>query len=151
MNLTDIYNHLPLPIQNLAVNYYGWRESNSRLGALFNSAYNNLCSSDYFTTHQITALQNNLLDSLVRTAFELSPFYRARINKSLINLDRPFKLNDLSSLPILTRYDVSSNFTSILGESSRRKDLIPSKTSGTTGTQLKFVATKYSKALQWAT
>src|SRR5437879_253705 len=99
----DLYSRLPIPIQNLACCWYGWRESQIRFGRSFHQRLASLCQSEWWSANEIEAFQNAALRKLIHHAYEHVPYYRDLMCSLRLHPDDIRCRQDLPKLPILTK------------------------------------------------
>ena len=101
---------------------------------LIREKYNELLHSDFASYEWLVSQQEIKLKKLLDHAIKYSPYYREKLKH--LNLNN-FSINDLQSIPILTKKDLKENFQMILNNPFNEK-LIKSETSGSTGEALIF-------------
>lgn len=148
--LMSLYERLPVPLQNAACSWQGYRESRIRFGAEFRRRLGWLTESERWTRAQIEAYQDEQIRVLVAYAYENVPYYRDVMDRRHL---RPADIRgreDLQRLPVTTKEDVRDNGPRMVSRLAPRRRLIPRHTSGTTGKSLQFFSTPDSIAFQWA-
>jgi phenylacetate-CoA ligase len=78
-----------------------------------------------------------LLD-LIEHAWNQSPYYRKSLSSTGFNPGDLKQWADFQRLPILSKKDIAENAAEIISRTSKREDLRPRKTSGSTGVNLNF-------------
>jgi len=144
----NIYNNLPIPIQNILCNIYGLKEKNYRFGKIFKNEFLFLLESENFSEEEINIYQKTKLNNLIKHSYYNSKYYRNLISEFNSNLDLNMKLQDF---PILTKDIIRSKFKLIKTSKKFQKKSRLVKTSGTTGSALSFICSQNSISSQWAT
>jgi phenylacetate-CoA ligase len=148
--LESIYRRLPIPLQQLACSLQGYSKARVRLGSRFLRKLEELSVSEWWTSAEIAAYQDERLRGLVRHAYQNVPFYRERMQDlSLVPSDIRGR-DDLPKLPILTKEDVRRHCERLVADGVERRRLLPGFTGGTTGTALRFYSSPDTVAFQWA-
>jgi phenylacetate-CoA ligase len=150
MDGMSVYQALPIPLQNLACTYYGWRESRIRYSRAFHERLQWLQRSEHWPRERIEAYENDQLRALIAHAYENVPFYRQIMQqRGLVPADIRSR-TDLPKLPILTKEDVRKHADAIRSRKADHRVLRSYHTSGTTGKSLHFSTTDAARAFQWA-
>jgi phenylacetate-CoA ligase len=106
-----LYPRLPIPAQNLACSFYGWRESRKRFGSSFEKSLAFL-----------QAFQNEQLAKLVKHAYENVPYYREIMKERGLVPSDITTVADLPKLPVLTKEDVRQNAARLLATNASRHE-----------------------------
>lgn len=145
MKYLNIYNKLPIPIQNIVCSAYGYKSYKQRFNKDFVEASKHLNTSETMSVYEIEKLKTQRLTEVLVTAKE-HPFYKERLsylnNADIIN--NP--LNVLKCIPVLQKNDIL-NFD--MNKCLDNNSTIIS-TSGTTGKALAICKDNESIAVQWA-
>jgi len=96
-----------------------------------------LKSSENWSLQELENYQLKKLKELLEIAYHNSAFYKNKFDRLEIDITKINTLNDLKSLPILTKEELI-NFTSEIQTSIKFKNKILATTSGTSGQSLKF-------------
>ena len=133
MKLTDIYNKLPIFIQNISVSAYGFIRERRRFGGEYKNHYRNVMESEFFSGEQMYELQKKSLRELFKAANE-SKYYREIFEKLNVKIetDDPFEV--LSKLPILEKDILRGNENDFYTKHAIKA--LNFHTSGSTGTPL---------------
>ncbi len=150
MNLEDIYQKLPLPLQQLAVNIEGWRTVRKNYGGYFRQYLQEAESRTFWTKEEIQTYRDQRLQKFVRHCYETVPYYRNLFRRLKIVPADIKTLDDLKILPILTKQDVQDHFSELISEAAPPRERLLIKTSGTTGGAIHFYTTKQAIQEQWA-
>lgn len=95
--------------------------------------------SQWASPGRLRELQNERLRRLIRHAYHHSAFYRTRLDEAGLVPQRLRTVDDLQSLPVLTRDDVREHFSEIKADNAAHFRPQLGATSGTTGARLEFV------------
>lgn len=116
--------------------------------------------SQWWTAERLTELQNQRLQRLVRHTYERVSYYRRVMDGHGLQPASIRTAADLARLPVLTREDVREHLEELVADGFPRGELLPSRTSGSTGTPLAFYSSRQSRwshgaaralrAMQWA-
>jgi phenylacetate-CoA ligase len=96
-----------------------------------------LQASQWWDRQRLAELRRQRLHAVVAHAAAHSPFYGARFAAAGIDPAAVFEIEDLRSLPLLTKADVREHLDEILATDHRREALVPAKTGGSTGVSLR--------------
>jgi len=116
------------------------------LGSSVSNQLKFLQNSQHWTRNQIDDYQNQRLRKLIHHSYENVPFYRELFDK--LNL-KPADIqtkDDLKKLPIVTKDDLRRNKGKHLASNIKKKDLVFSSSSGSTGEPFQFYKTKESES-----
>ncbi len=149
-DLSVIYPYLPVALQNLACWYYGRKEARVRFGPFFRRTLAQLLDSEYCTSADISAYQDENLRQLIGHAYHSVPYYRDLMGQAKLAPQDIRCRADLQKLPVLTKEGVRHNFERLVSEKANSRELLLRHTSGTTGKSLHFYSAKSSIAFQWA-
>ena len=133
MKLTDLYNKMPVFVQNIGVSAYGFLRERRRFGGDYKKFVAKVKQSEFFGVEQMKVLQQNSLRELFLAA-DTSKHYHDLFEKLHVNIeyDDPFEI--LSKLPILQKDELRGNEQDFYTEHA--KDALDFHTSGSTGTPL---------------
>lgn len=151
MTLEEIYQKLPIPLQQVAVNVEGWRTVRRNYGGNFYNFLQEAEKRTFWPPEKIQFFRDQRLRTFVRHCYETVPYYRRLFGKIKITPDDIKTLDDLKIIPILTKEDVQDHFAEFISEAVPPRARILIKTSGTTGGAIHFYATKNAIQEQWAT
>jgi phenylacetate-CoA ligase len=120
-------------VRNVIAPIWAWHEGSPYLSVLRTLQY-----SENLSMPERQAGQWQKLVNLLDHAWKRCPYYR----KSLSSVGfRPGDLkgwSDFHMLPVLTKNDISQNVDQLMSSGLRKKNLVPRKTSGSTGVSLNF-------------
>lgn len=148
--MEGLYRLLPVPVQNLACTLYGFRERRVRLSRFFWDRYEWLLQTEGASTDEIRAYQDEQVALLIEHAYNSVPYYRRVMDERGLKPKDIVSVQDLRKLPVLLKEDVVGKRADFLSSATNQRQLVPSKTSGTTGTALVFFKSKEAVAFQWA-
>lgn len=146
----SIYLKLPVPLQHIACSWVGWRIQQTRFGKSFQPILDETESRMFWPVEQTIAYRNEQLRDFIQECGLSVPFYRERFKQLGIQTEDIRSLEDLKSLPILTKKEVQEQPWDFVSSAVPRKKHIISHTSGTTGAGLRFVTTMSAVQRQWA-
>ena len=104
-SLDNMYGHLPVALQNVAVSLYGWRWNKRRFGGIFEQELLAFQQREEFSAEQWRDYQTMELRRLLLHAFEKVPCYRRKYSAAGFQLHdfKKFELEDLRRLPFLEK------------------------------------------------
>jgi phenylacetate-CoA ligase len=131
--LQSVYFALPLLLKSLVATIYGLRQRQERYGKAFEKHLAFLKSAEYWPTEQLREFQKERLDTFLREVVRTTPYYVERaIYRTTANG------GPVEDLPILTKAEVRANNVALTSTATRHVPHRWMKTSGTTGTSLRF-------------
>ena len=133
MNLTDIYNKLPVCLQNFATSAYGLLREIRRFGGEFNKFYRSVTHSEFYDREQMLELQKKNLRALFVEA-NSSKYYKELFSKLNINPENDDPWDMLSKLPILEKDQLRGHESDFYTRNADKA--LTFHTSGSTGTPL---------------
>lgn len=119
-------------------------------GRVLQRRLQDLLRTQWLEPEELQALQLSKLRRLLDHAFTNVPFYRQRFLEASIHPNDIQTLDDLRSVPILTRDDVRRNLESMIASNFPRSELREERTGGSTGVPLKFYYSKERLYWSWA-
>jgi len=146
----NIYQKLPVLLQNIGCSYYGWKKSKNLYGPNFNNILNRLLISEKWSKNEIEAYQNEKLHELIHHAYVHVPYYRETMKKLNLYPGDIKTRDDLHKLPVLTKEEVRANIDKLVADSTDKKKLLVSHTSGTTGKALSLYTSREAETFQSA-
>lgn len=144
-----LYNRLPIPLQNIAVNIKGFQIQRERYGTSFDRLLAELEERSFWSQSEIEDFRNKRLAQFVDFAAKNVPDYKVRFQELGLKPGDIQSIDDLSKLPVLSKLEVQRRTDRFLSDVSRRQ-IRPASTSGTTGAGLKFFTTRAAIQEQWA-
>ena len=150
MNNIEIYNKLPIAIQNYICHIEGKRLNNERLkGKFLKFLYEYLERNDW-SYQQLTKYKNEKLKKIIIHSYNTVPYYNQLFNENKIKPNDIKTVNDLYIIPILTKEIVRNIGDKLFSSVYKKKELIKGNTSGSTGTSLEYYYTKEQIQEQFA-
>ena len=140
--LESIYFNSSYLIQNMMINIKGYLIKIRRYSGGFKKLLAKYMMSD---PNQI---DNHSLREFLKSASK-TKFWKKKFNEFNVNINSKNLIGEISKLPILTKEEVKMNYDSILN-TDEEKNILWSKTSGSTGSGLIFPQTRVSEQKQWA-
>ena len=140
--ITDkIYSHSPIFLQNIGISVFGYKWKKRRFGGIFKEQVKLFKERESFTKQEWQDYQTLELRKLLTHAFETVPFYREKYSKFGFTIDalKKFELQDLHTLPFLTKQELRQFGTSSLVSSIREPGGSFFSSSGSTGTPVKIL------------
>jgi len=101
-----------------------------------------LDKTQWWSYSELEKLQLKRLRNLLQHANDNVPFYHNMFKKFNFDPKNVMNTNDLNKLPILTKEIINKNFHNLYAINYSKNNLIPSSTSGSTGTPMKFYIDK---------
>lgn len=150
MDLFTIYSKMPLFAQNVLLSLQGSRLKKQRYNKTYLEILDFLNSTSNWNTDQIKSYKEEKTFKIIEHAFKTCPYYKDKYSELGLSPNDFKSLEDLQKFPILTKDDVRSNWKGMVSTVVNKKELVPSKTSGSTGQPLDFYWTRYSIPYYWA-
>lgn len=133
-----VYERLPIPLQNLAISYMGWRFEYKRSHPeLIAENLKNLLESQWWSEEEFQKYQTAKLQETLRHAFATVPHYREMRERLQCNAEDFTSPSDISRLPLLSKQELRGNEESFVSEEANLTQCVQTSTSGSTGTPLK--------------
>lgn len=105
--------------------------------------------SQWLPLEKLRAYQEERLRAIVEQAYDHVPYYRRLFDERRLKPRDIRKIEDLKKLPFLTRENVRRNFRELRADNANRFHPSLEKTTGTTGTPLRFLIDKSSSILEF--
>lgn len=121
------------------------------LGSGFHTLFAQLTESQWYRPEQLEKIKNFRLRSLIKHAYNNVPYYHNLFKTKNIDPNAIKTVNDLQKIPILTKEDVKNNYDALLAVNAGVFNYAVSRTSGTTGTPLKFYLDQQNREIEYAT
>ena len=151
MNLKNqIYNSLPTSYQNIACSIEGLRIKRERYGGNFYQLLREAESRSNWSNEEIVAYRNNRLKQFLKHCQDNIPFYRDYFRNNDLDYRDINSLEDLTSLPIITKRDINENLALFTNNKLSRRKVVTMHTSGSTGSPLHFYTTKDAIRELWS-
>lgn len=116
--------------------------------------------SQWWSPDRLEALQQERLAQTIRHAYAHVPYYRQVMQEHGLGADDVRTTGELVKLPIVTKAIIRERRNDMVAGNVPAKDLVPSRTSGSTGSPLVFLTTKHDRysygrargllAMEWA-
>jgi phenylacetate-CoA ligase len=100
---------------------------------------------------ELRARQEARLRVLIRWAYDTVPYYRRVMDGAGVSPDDIQGIDDLPLLPVLRRRDVKMHLDALTSERARKRDLLPTVTSGTSAEPLGFYRDRRTLPFEQAT
>lgn len=139
-----IYKASPVFLQSAAMTAQGLASQLIRRGPTFRRLLGELEESQWSSSEEFRALQDERLAALIRHCYEKVPYYRRVMTERRLTPDDVRTAEDLHRMPFLTKEIVRTEGKNLLREDLGRLGVYRSKTSGTTGTPLQLVRDAHS-------
>ncbi len=148
--MSDLYARLPIPLQNLACSYAGYRRRRQRFQRHFHQTLAAWEESGRGPLEGLYAIQRRRLDGLVRRARAHVPHYRDLPPPSRARDDLEAIRATLAAMPPLGKQEYRERPESFLAADIPPRRLRRGKTSGTTGSALPLWYTPETLAEEYA-
>ncbi|MEJ5359830.1 MAG: hypothetical protein WHT06_14305 [Desulfobacterales bacterium] len=103
--------------------------------------------TEFKPADEVREIQLQKLRRIIQHAWANTKYYRETWHASGFNPEDLKSIEDLASLPILTKDDIRANKERMVAENIPKEKLLPKKTSGSTGVSLEFFVD--DESLQW--
>lgn len=138
----QVYPHLPIAAQNLAISVQGWRFRRVRFGGAFARDLAEAQRIAGLDSAAIEALQLERLRAFVSWAYEQSPWYRRTYDVAGVKPSDLVTLADLARFPVLEKADLRRHTAEIQARATvGMAGLQHVSSSGTTGTPIQVAFT----------
>lgn len=151
MNIMDIYNKLPITLQNMACSIEGKRIQMNRYNSKFFKTLKEYQARNDWSYEEKCEYRDRKLQEMIIYSYNSVPYYKKLFDEYGINPKQIKTLDDLNIIPILTKADIKANFNDLISTEFDKKKMIKASTSGTTGSGLNFYTTEETLHEQWAT
>lgn len=148
--LKRIYDLTPTPVQNLMLSAFSARLDQQRYGGRFTEFRALLEESQHWPNDRIQAWQDERLRSVVRHAYENTPYYRTLFDHHGVDPDKFAGREHLHRIPILTKDIIKKQLPDLLSRAHPRRSLHEGHTSGTTGSPLTVFYSNDMLAMNYA-
>tara|TARA_R110002033_G_scaffold69140_5_gene120544 strand:+ start:2796 stop:4166 length:1371 start_codon:yes stop_codon:yes gene_type:complete len=149
MKKQQIYELIPIWMQNIACTIKGSIEKKNRMGGDFNKTLKDLKESEWLKKEEIANYQVAELKKLVNYCYVNVPYYTELFDSISLKPSDIKSLNDLNKIPILTKDMVRENVEK-LKNSNFIGEVVHAHTSGSTGKALQFDFSKEAIQYRWA-
>lgn len=146
----DIYNNLPVILQNAACYYEGYKIEKSRYSKHFWNYLRDYESRNDWTYDQLIQYRDFKLQKMIAHCYKTVPYYTKLFNEIGLDYKSIKTIDDLKVLPILNKEDIKKDSNSFISSAVPKSELKIHHTGGTTGSGLEFYTTDEEEAEQWA-
>ena len=138
--LKNIYDHLPVSLQNLMTSLYGLQHRRRVRGQYYYDYLEQLQKSQWDSPLELERKQNEKLSRFVSYAARRSPYWRRVFAEQNLQPEMIKSPADLARLPLLEKETVRSSFDELVSDEYRQggKKAVTVHTSGTTGKALRL-------------
>ena len=123
-------------MQNLLLSGFSAKVERERYGGRYPEFVEQLARSEWYSTAELEAYQDERLRAIIGSAYENVPYYRRVFDERKLKPADIRGRADLHKLPLLTRDHVRRHFDELRSRRVSAKALQTGHTSGTTGTPL---------------
>ena len=134
--LAALYGAAPIWAQNLLLTGFSARLERERYRGRYAEFSEMLARTEWFSTADLEAYQDERLREIVTNAYENVPYYKRVFDERKLKPADVRGRSDLPKLPLLTRALIKRNFDQLRSRNVTAKALRTGHTSGTTGTPL---------------
>ena len=137
-----IYQCTPVSLQHAWVSAYGLLKRWERAAPTFRHYVAELEQTQWWSSTELQALQEERLQALIRHAYENVPYYRRIMNEQKLKPSDIRTAEDLYKLPVLTKQDVRRHWNELRARNIPDSRITIGRTGGTTGIPLHFALDK---------
>jgi phenylacetate-CoA ligase len=134
--LAALYGAAPIWAQNLMLTGFSAALDQERHGGRYAEFCDLLARTEWLSTAELEAYQDERLRELVAEAYENVPYYRRVFDEHKLKPSDIRGRDDLPKVPLLTRKHIKKNFEELRSRNVSARALRTGHTSGTTGTPL---------------
>lgn len=117
---------------------------------MFWERYDWLRTTEHASPEDVRAYQDQQVAQLIGHAYDTVPYYRRIMDERGLRPQDITSVSDLQKLPILRKEDLVQSIEQFISTRYDKRRLVPYRTSGTTGSALKFYKSREAIAFQWA-
>lgn len=150
VNLEALYLRLPLTFQNWAIGFEGRRVHRRRYGRGYAEIAAAAHLRESLSETDLQAYRAKRLRQHLAAAAHTT-FWQHRFTEFEVDPRAPDPFSALSRLPVLTKTEVKAHVDELNNPTLNPRDLVPSMSSGTTGSGLIFLQTREMERVTWAT
>ena len=136
--IKDVYDRAPYVLKNVLTTAYGLRQRRARYGRHYRAFLEQLRRDEHLDSVTLRDRQLQQVRTFLVRAERDSPFHRERFARAGFSPRELAALDQLSSLPLLSKQEVRRDTRRIISERLGELDARWIRTSGTTGTALRF-------------
>lgn len=145
-----IYRQLPVALQHLGCSLVGWRTERTRYGDPFPRILAEAKARSRWSVDEIVGFRDRRLAGILDWCVRTVPYYAALFRSAGLAANEVQSIEDLASLPILTKPDAQEHAAELVSTGIPAKETRMVHTSGTTGGALRFPVTMLATQEQWA-
>lgn len=134
MDKYDLYQRMPIPLQNLMVSTKGLLNYKSRYGREYYFYKDFLYEFNSWDYDRKKEYQNKELIKFIRFVYDNNKFYKKLYDDNYVNLNEIHSIKDLQKLPIVGKESIRSNISTVT--STINGPFVEGHTGGTTGKSL---------------
>lgn len=146
----QIYDRLPILMQNMAVSLEGYRIQKTRYDKTYEKIFKEFMSRNSWTYEQKCQYRDEQLQKIVKHCYETVPYYKKQFDEGGIDYRKIRCLDDLKVLPIINKQVVKDHYDEFFSKKYDKSKLISQHTSGTSGSGFTFYQNKEANASVWA-
>ena len=146
----QLYSAAPVWLQNAACTLAGVKMRRERYGGGFREHLAELERTERWSASQLLDLHQELLEGIVRHAYETVPYYREIMDARRLKPADVRTLADLPKLPILDKATVRRRWADLQSRGWPESRRVRGHTGGTTGTAMQLVSDVETARWQWA-
>lgn len=150
MDKMDIYNKLPVSLQNFACSMEGARINRVRYGSYFEKVLKQYKKTGKASYEQIREYQDEKLKKLLIHAYETVPYYKKEFDDCGFNPYEFRYADELAALPIITKEILKEHEKEFVSTAKLPSKTFIHLTGGTTGKSLNYYTTLNEQSEQWA-
>lgn len=106
--------------------------------------------SEFYSEQQLKTIQDKKLQDLIEHAYHHVPYYRILFDENNISPKDIQNTDDLKKIPVLTKQILRERYQDLIADDSNKYNPYINKTSGSTGTPLRFVQDKNTSIARFA-
>lgn len=134
----NLYDKLPVSLQNLAVSGFSVALDYQRYGGKFQEFKRFLETSQWSSDSELREYQGERLRQLIEYVYEHVPYYRQVMGERGLTPADVQSVEELEKLPLLTKEIVRQRFSDLLSDEFDINTVARGNTSGTTGSPLEI-------------
>lgn len=148
--LDGVYGRLPVGLQHAACSLTGWWIARRRYDREFWHLLSAAEERARWTSEEWSRFRDERLRAFLERCARAVPYYRELFAAHGVRAERLRALDDLRSLPVLTKSLVQDRLWWLRNREVPQRQLLRAHTSGTTGAGLRFFITWSAAKEQWA-
>ena len=151
MNISKLYEVMPIFAQNILCNIKGIQINKSRYNSSFDRLLEEFCERGEWANSKMCQYRDERIHLLIKHCYETVPYYHKTISELGLSPQDFLTLDDLVKLPIINKKTVIDNREDFISSKAVDYKTIHAHTSGSTGAGFQFITTEESIQAQWAT